>query len=648
MANLIQVKRSALTAVPTTTTDIVYGELAYSFEGTSNSLFIGNSSNVAVRIAGGKYPWLHNANVTAPGTLVANAVVITDANSFVNELRTPKLTINTSGTTTKYIDTFGITANSTQLGGSAGGSNTEVVSSWAVKTYVDGKTAALGGGITNTQVVFSNSGTLAGSVDYTFNNVTNTVSIGSGGSTAITLSGANGGISTNGYISTTKAVEVLAGGAHLNLTNYTFISTANVDNYAQIAIQNKGNTTTANTSSDVVAYVAGAAVDDTTGFVDMGITANGFNQAAYSITQGSEGYIFSSALSGSLGSGSLVLATDSTGTNNGIRFYVNGFNQAVTSAAMVITSNTNVGIGNNAPAHKLVVGGTMKVNGVATFDANTTLTGAATLSNTVGVTGAATFSNTVAMSGSGANVAGTFRVGGVATLAANAVVGTTSADVLTLNSRVGTSIVPSANISVDLGTSNLRWATVYTQDASVGRDLTVSGNLTVSGTLTTIATTNLTVSDPLIKVANGNASTDILDVGIFGSFGNSTVTSYTGLFRDATDSRYKLFTGNVPEPTTTVDTANVNFAYADLQLGTLFASSLSTANAQITGGSIAGIIDLAVADGGTGQSSFTSNGILFGNNGNALQVTAAGTQGQVLQAGSGGVPAFGTLDGGTF
>jgi hypothetical protein len=648
MANLIQVKRSALTAVPTTTTDIVYGELAYSFEGTSNSLFIGNSSNVAVRIAGGKYPWLHNANVTAPGTLVANAVVITDANSFVNELRTPKLTINTSGTTTTFINTFGLAANSTQLGGTVGGSNTEIVSSWAIKTYVDGKTGALGGSITNTQIVYSNSGTLTGSADYTFNNVSNTIAIGSGGVVGISLTGSNGFINTKGEVRSNTIMQVLAGGTPLTVTNGLFMSTANVDNYAQIGIQNKGGATTANTSSDIVAYVAGALASDSTGFVDMGITANGFNQAAYSVTQGSEGYIFSSALSGSLGSGSLVLATDSTGTNNSIRFYVNGFNQAVTSAAMVIASNTNVGIGNNAPAHKLVVGGTMKVNGNTTFDGTTAHTGAATFSNTTSHTGAATFSNTVQMNGSGANVAGTLGVAGAAALASSVTLGTTSADVLTLNARLGTSIVPSANITVDLGTSNLRWATVYTQDLNIGRDLSVSGNLTVSGTLTTISSTNLTVTDPLIKVANGNTTTDILDVGIFGAFGNVTTTSYTGLFRDATDSRYKLFTGNIPEPTTTVDTANVNFAYADLQVGTLFANKVSTANAQITGGSITGIVDLAVADGGTGQSTFTSNGILFGNNGNALQVTAAGTQGQVLQAGSGGVPAFGTLDGGTF
>ena len=52
---------------------------------------------------------------------------------------------------------------------------------------------------------------------------------------------------------------------------------------------------------------------------------------------------------------------------------------------------------------------------------------------------------------------------------------------------------------------------------------------------------------------------------------------------------------------------------------------------------------LPVGNGGTGQTSFTDNGIVYGNAGSALDVTAAGTQYQVLQAGSGGVPEFAAL-----
>ena len=46
--------------------------------------------------------------------------------------------------------------------------------------------------------------------------------------------------------------------------------------------------------------------------------------------------------------------------------------------------------------------------------------------------------------------------------------------------------------------------------------------------------------------------------------------------------------------------------------------------------------------------SFTANGILFGNATGALKVTAAGTSGQVLKAGTNGTPEFGGIDGGTY
>ena len=71
--------------------------------------------------------------------------------------------------------------------------------------------------------------------------------------------------------------------------------------------------------------------------------------------------------------------------------------------------------------------------------------------------------------------------------------------------------------------------------------------------------------------------------------------------------------------------------------------------------------DLEVQFGGTGVSTFTANGIIYGNTANALQVTAAAnmaspgtgtdatTSYQVLTVTSGGVPVWtDTIDGGTF
>jgi hypothetical protein len=57
---------------------------------------------------------------------------------------------------------------------------------------------------------------------------------------------------------------------------------------------------------------------------------------------------------------------------------------------------------------------------------------------------------------------------------------------------------------------------------------------------------------------------------------------------------------------------------------------------------------LSVPRGGTGASTFANNGILFGNITGAVRVTAAGTEGNVLQVNSQGTPLFGMLDGGIF
>ena len=181
-------------------------------------------------------------------------------------------------------------------------------------------------------------------------------------------------------------------------------------------------------------------------------------------------------------------------------------------------------------------------------------------------------------------------------------------------------------------------------DVTIGGNATVSGNLTVSGTTTTVNSTTLSVADPLVSLATGNNTSDVVDIGLYGLFDTSgSQDIYGGIFRDANDSgKWKLFKDLQEAPTTTVNTSGTGYA-----VGTLVAN-IESASATITGGTITGITDLVVADGGTGVSTFTSKGIIYGNGAGVLQVTAAGTEGQVLQAGSGGTPEFGGVDGGTY
>ena len=67
-----------------------------------------------------------------------------------------------------------------------------------------------------------------------------------------------------------------------------------------------------------------------------------------------------------------------------------------------------------------------------------------------------------------------------------------------------------------------------------------------------------------------NTSADTLDIGIYGNYNDGLsdggASEYTGLFRDASDSTWKLFDGLESEPTTTVNISGTGYALADLQV----------------------------------------------------------------------------------
>ena len=101
-------------------------------------------------------------------------------------------------------------------------------------------------------------------------------------------------------------------------------------------------------------------------------------------------------------------------------------------------------------------------------------------------------------------------------------------------------------------------------------------------------------------------------------------------------------TGNTIDVVGTTDRITANANSVDIASTYAGQSSIITLGTVTTGTWDATTV--AVTAGGTGVESFTDNGIVYGNGTSALDVTSAGTQYQVLQAGSGGVPAFGALN----
>lgn len=94
------------------------------------------------------------------------------------------------------------------------------------------------------------------------------------------------------------------------------------------------------------------------------------------------------------------------------------------------------------------------------------------------------------------------------------------------------------------------------------------------------------------------------------------------------------FTGTPAAPTASSGTNTTQLATtAFVTAATSALGTMSTQNAtavDITGGTIVGITDLTVADGGTGRSTLTANAVLIGNGTSGINSVAPGTSGNVL------------------
>ena len=224
-------------------------------------------------------------------------------------------------------------------------------------------------------------------------------------------------------------------------------------------------------------------------------------------------------------------------------------------------------------------------------------------------------------------------------------------------------------------------------NVTIGNNLAVTGNLTVNGTTTTVNSTTVTIDDPIFTLGGDTApgSDDNKDRGLefryhngsaakLGFFGFDDSASAFTFIPDATNNTEVfsgtagnvifsegtftgLASGNIKVGQTAdgeIDTSSGNLTI-DSAGGTVIIDDHVTAlslavNGATSSGSLTLTTDLAVAHGGTGVSTFTDNGVLYGDGANALDVTAASSaDGSILQADSGGAPAFSNIiDGGTY
>ena len=558
--------------------------------------------------------------------------------------------------------------------------------------------------IVNTTLTVGNS-TVNSVVNSTFVTTTNITTNTANVTGSITV-GSNVSINTstifvgNSTVNTTiQAGNIALRGTQLTIGNTLFDGT-------QISIGNSTVNSVIQSTSANLAGTLAAGNTDITGFINVSSTANvgGDITARANVTVNGAFVVANTAelgnttVTGSLTVGNSTVNTfaNSTSLSTGVATLanttINGFANIVGNAiihgnvelgnsfgvdvvSFIATVNTEITPSANNTQQlgradlrwgevnaNNVLATNVAVNSIVTVGSNVSLsTGVLSIGNsTVNTT-----INSTSVSTGGLSIAN-LTVSGDTDLQGNVKLGNATSDVVSVIGTVNTSIIPTSNVTFSLGNNTLYWAEVHAGNVHAdfgyfNQDVAIYGDLTVSGNLVTTNVQSVVISDPMIYLAGNNTSSDLVDIGFVGNYFQSATSKHAGLIRDASVDQFFLFRGLTQdlEAQLTVNTADPTFVVADLNAflisGALVSNSLavtitanSTVNVNITANSLSLSSALAVGSGGTGLTTVTTNGILYGNTTGPLGVTAAGTDGQVLQANSTGFPVFADLDGGTF
>jgi hypothetical protein len=216
--------------------------------------------------------------------------------------------------------------------------------------------------------------------------------------------------------------------------------------------------------------------------------------------------------------------------------------------------------------------------------------------------------------------------------------------------------VQNPTFTTSVTTPLLQSSGALTITSAAGQTIAINAGTTIELQDSTNITGGLDVSVDL-KVGTANA----FQVSSAGAVTATGITSsgnitFSGLNCTTNANGGALTTDNTGQLICSDDDGGAASAISGSGTGgtiTMFSGSQTIADSIITqsgstiaiAGNLTLTAALTVANGGTGTGSFTSNGVLYGNGTGAVQVTAAGTAGQVLVAGTGGTPAFVSFSG---
>ena len=701
MSTIIQIKRNSGTTAPGTS-DLVVGELAYAYDasndGASAKLYIEavNSSSAAdIHVIGGKY--YTDLLDHTKGTLTANSAILTDTNSKIDVLNVDNTTINGNDiSTTDSNGNLTLTPNGTgmvvinktdgfkvpvgttaqRLGSPATGQLRYNSTTSQFEGYAASSWGSLGGVIDVDQDTKITAESAAGQDEDVltfFTAGTAQVVIADGALKPVTDNDIDLGTSSlefkDAFFDGTVTSDAFAGPLTGNVTgdvsgNVTGNLTGTIQTAAQANITSLGTLTILNVDN---LRADGNTISSTNSNGDINITPNGTgNVVAYTdsvIVSATEGEAASFTLQTDEGDDNGDVWKVSNSTSNTLTFNNNISGSQV--AQITLTPHATVASSTTAIAGALTVAGattfagTIDMGNGATTNVN--IDGGAIDAVTIGTNSAVTDlrvdnikvdGNTISSTDSNGHV--NLTPNGTGNVLAN-----TDLVQITATENESATLMLAADEADDAGdqwsfinsTANklsfsndiaskgtavehfsiTPHATVASSTAAFAGHVTVAGNLTVSGSTTTVSSTNTTMADVLIELGTGSSGSASGDRGLILERGDDA-----NVFIGWDESLDALVVGT----------------------GTFTGSSsgdLSHTLAAAKFGSLTLTTDLAVADGGTGASSFTDNGIMYGNGGSALSVTAAPGSSpetasyQILTANSSGVPKWTTtIDGGTY
>ena len=712
MSTVIQIKRNATTTSPGTS-DLVVGEMAYAYDasndGVGAKLFIEavNSSNAAViHTIGGKF-FTDMLDHTA-GTVTASSALIVDSNKKLNELLVDNVTIdgndisssNSNGDLTLTPNGTGIVDINKNdgfklpVGTTAQRSGSPVQGQIRYNTtlssfegYSGSAWGSLGGTIDvdqDTKITTESSAGADEDVLTFFTAGTAQVVIADGAIRPVTDNDVDLGTSSlefkdaffDGTVTSDAFAGPLTGDVTGDVTGNVSGSAATVTSAAQSAITSLGTLTILNV--DNLRLDANTiSSTDSNGHID--ISPNGTGDVRVNsdklqvLSAASENGVIE-VLAGEGGNASLHLSTDDSDDNgddwkiihaaSNNTLTLNSDISGSDVAQVTLTPNATVANSTFAIAGKLTVAGTTEFSGAIDFNSQAmtevNIDGGAIDGLTIGTNSAITDlrvdnlkvdGNDISSTDSNGNVTitpnGTGDVvvnsdqliisadeGETSTLMFRTDQGDDNGDDWTISNSTGNVLSINNDISGS-AVAHVQFtpnSTVLNSTAAFAGDVTIAGDLTVSGDTTTVSSTNTVVSDKLVELANGTSGTPSGDVGHVFERGSSA-NIFVGF--DESADQFIAASGTFTGATTGDLTIA---AYVDAHFKEL---TLET--------------DLTVANGGTGVSSFTDNGVVFGDGSNALDVTAAAgssdasTSNQILTVDGSGVPVFTTtIDGGTY